>query len=512
MRRHVKGSAFGVTLFVVLWCSVAVVFSPSAAAQQSQTVGNGVELNVLWRILLGTDYASTVSSTVAAANAPYSGLYYIAASSTDVTGTALAGVQPLYSLVNSQGTDHMDSLTAGEGGYSTLSTLGYVWTSPGSQAGLSNIFRVYDSQSGSPNAGDHATAVEAAPIPHAENLAYYSPDGPIGNAYARFPGTDNVLAWMTAGGVTAKSNLAVGCALWEWWWSGTEFINDYDYGRQIQIALYPAGSNSALSEAGDQYGGPTINVDARHPSPCVSFSTNLGSNSPNQATAAVPLDFLPANFGGGPNNPVIYPYERLGKSLTLNYVWTDGVNHNWPVALFQTVINSAAATAAFPAVVEAPTGYLNSSFNTYYYYRPTTGALTQVPQTTVYCDTFGYTPTNGCPQNSPTTGYDVPGVGPGAVILANGPGPNAMAMGVYVNEQYTQFVLYDNSTGTSGGQSGSNFAKWEVRYDGGISVPTWTYNTWIMTDTLQNVLAYINQLCSWNVQSSSNPSTCSLPQ
>ena len=40
--------------------------------------------------------------------------------------------------------------------------------------------------------------------------------------------------------MTVKSNLAVGCALWEWWWNGIQFVNDYDYGRQMQVAMYPS--------------------------------------------------------------------------------------------------------------------------------------------------------------------------------------------------------------------------------------------------------------------------------
>lgn len=227
----------------------------------------------------------------------------------------------------------MDSVVPGEGGYTTESTLGYVWTGPALETGLAPVFRLYDNQTGNPAAGDHATAVEVAPLPQWENLAYYAPEGAEGYAYARFPGTDSVLAGIAAGGVTFNVNLAVGCAGWEWWWNDIEFVNDYDYGRQIQIAMYPADGSSALGEAGDEYGGPAIAVAEQHPSPCVQYSNALSSVSPSLTTAAVPLEWNPSQFGGGPNNPVIYPSVLLGKTVTLNWVGPDGVNRDWPVAL-----------------------------------------------------------------------------------------------------------------------------------------------------------------------------------
>lgn len=322
---------------------------------------------------------------------------------------------------------------------------------------------------------------------HRKTAAYYVAREPSGAAYARFVGTDSVLEWMQGGGVLAKSNLAVGCALWEWWWHGREFINDYDYGRQVQVAVYPADGDSALGEAGDAYGIPSIGVDARHPSPCVTFSTNSASPGPSQTTAAAPLEWCPEYYGGGPDHPIVYPAVRVGKTLTLNWVGPDGVNRGWPVALFQTMINSPAIKRA---TVEAPTGYLNSEFNTYYHYSPATRLLAQ----DVLADIREKTARG--------LGYNVilP-AGPMAVILAAGTGSAAPAMGIYINEPHTGFVFYDNSGGSSHGQSGSNFVKWEVHYDGPISANVWTYNTWIITDSVQNVLQDIDQLYSWGVLS-----------
>lgn len=316
---------------------------------------------------------------------------------------------------------------------------------------------------------------------------YYVPDGSSGPAYARFSGMEPVLDWISGGGVLAKSNLAAGCALWEWWWNGRQFINDYDYGRQVQVAIYPADGDSALGEAGDAYGIPSIAVNMRHPSPCVEFSADRSSPSPSQTTAAAPLEWCPEYYGGGPDHPIVYPSVRVGKALTLNWRGPDGVNRNWPVALFETVINSPAIQRA---TVEAPTGYLNSEFNTYYHYSPATRTLTRDPLRDIRA------------KAAQGLGYNVilP-AGPRAVILAAGTGDTAPAMGIYINEPHTGFVFYDGSIGSSHGQTGSNFVKWEVHYDGPISANVWIYHAWIITDSVRNILQDMNQLYSWRVSS-----------
>jgi hypothetical protein len=322
---------------------------------------------------------------------------------------------------------------------------------------------------------------------HRKPAAYYIPDGPDGAAYARFSGADPVLDAVSGGGVVAKSNLAAGCALWEWWWNGREFINDYDYGRQVQVAVYPADGNSALGEAGDAWGVPSISVAARHPSPCVAFSTNRSNSSPSQTTAAAPLEWCPEYYGGGPDHPIVYPAVRLGKALTLNWIGPDKVDRGWPVALFQTVIDSPAIQRA---TVEAPTGYLNAAFNTYYHYDPATRTLVQDALADIRAETVR------------GRGYNVKApAGPRAVILAAGTGSAATAMGIYINDPNSGFVFYDGSGGSSTGQSGSNFVKWEVHYDGSISAGGWKYNTWIMTDSVQNILQEMNRLYSWQVSS-----------
>ena len=219
----------------------------------------------------------------------------------------------------------------------------------------------------------------------------------------------------------------------------------------------------------------------------MTFSADRSAASPSEVTAAAPLEWCPEVYGGGADRPLVYPAVRLGKTLMLNWSGPDEVDRRWPVVLFRTVINSPAIPRA---TVEAPTGYLNATFNTYYHYDPATRKLTGDSLQDIRART------------ARGLGYNLKwSAGPMAVILAAGPGNGATAMGVYINNPNSGFVLYDNSLGRDGGQSGSNFVKWEVHYDGAVSAGAWTYDTWIITDTVQNIVDDMNRLYAWKVSS-----------
>ena len=161
-------------------------------------------------------------------------------------------------------------------------------------------------------------------------------------------------------------------------WSGIQFINDFDYGRQISSAFGaiggPGGQANNPTENGDKYGGgPSPEDDGtkhgtplllRHGSPCLSITTNGNV----QSTRAIPLEWDPDKFGGGRDHPVIYPNVQLGKNLTLG--WSkDGVTR--PIALYQTVLSSPATMDRVQ--IEAPSAYLLARFNNYYIYFPEVG-------------------------------------------------------------------------------------------------------------------------------------------
>jgi hypothetical protein len=454
---------------------LVVAFLAGSFASAQQLPEQPVPLNMLWRISFGTDYATTAYAPERDAHAPSGVLFYVPATGADFNKVALPGVTTLYRLVNPSGTDHMDSLSPGEGGYLTDGVLGYPWASQTARPGLAPLTRIYDSQVGNPWTGDHALMVAADALHPGESFAYYSVDGPVGYGYARYVNTDQELRSISGGGVTVSSNVATGCSVWEWWWNGIQFVNDVDYGRQISAALYPYQTTAALQETGDLNSGQSLQPLARHSSPCLSYS----SSGPGQSTRAIPLDWHPENWGGGVNNPVIYPDVTIGKNLTLDWIGPDGVDRQWPVALYETVVTGVSLDRA---VVEAPTGYLNPSFSTYYSYDPTTRSLTQYP--------LGYQTVQNL------------GPGPLALIIAMGTGMSAPAMGVYKNDPNAQMTLENNTQpdGGSYGQYDGPYSKWSVHYDSGIQ-SSWTFRSWIITDTLQNVINDIQQLYTFGVTS-----------
>jgi hypothetical protein len=400
-------------------------------------------------------------------------LYYVAASQQDGKGHPLEGVEPLYRLAKVIGsrTEELESTNPAEGGFGSPHVLGYTWTTAGALPGLVPVVRGYAKSAHSAHAGTHTLLGSANAANRAEAFDDYTAEGTLGYAYTR-PHESEVLVTVAGGGITAKSNANAGGALWEWWWKGHQFINDYDNGRQLSMAVYTDAGN-ALQEAGDQFGGLDLPLVGRHPSPTLFVTNSAGSH---QSTRAIPLEWAPQNHGGGKDKPVIYANAKIGKELTLDWIGPDGVDRNWPVALYENRYEGP----AFPvATVEAPTAYLNTDFTTYYSYDPVTDHLTPL-----------------------TVSHDKKNVSGGrasGLVLANGPGPSAVAMGVYINDPNAGITLYDQS-GPSGGKYGSSFSKWGVVYRSGLA-PDWKFGTWIATDTVQNVQKYFHQLYLWNVKS-----------
>ena len=332
--------------------------------------------------------------------------------------------------------------------------------------------------------GTFLAAQQSTPAPEAPIKVNSAPRNPLaaGDASAKSRRSDVSLVKLHRKPLTIYSNAAAGCSIWEFWARGVQFINDYDYGRQMQAAFYPHHSNSALGEAGDQFGTRDIPVAARHPSPCASIQTH----GRTQTSLAIPLEWNPQHFGGGKDTAILYPNTRIGKSITLDWVGPDEKDRNWPLALYETIVQSPAECIA---VVEAPTGYLNQQFNRYYTYDPISKALTPYSAASIRAANPDHVFNPPLPR------------GPQAVILASGTGSDALAMGVYINDLYSGFVFVDNSDTNSGGQYGSGFTKWEVHYDGGLPRGEWRYKTWIAADSVKNLMADFDQLYAWRVKS-----------
>ena len=278
-------------LLVIALVLACCVLSPAAQAQTA------VNLNVLWRVVVnGTDRMTTVDPSERDLFPLEGQLFYVPQS-------PMPGETPLYRLLNFTGTDHTDSTKALKG-YVVEGPSGFPWDTNSSVPGLIQLFEGFDRQT-----GDHAL------VRPDEFLPGYAPKALGVYGYGRFGNLEESLVSLSAGGVTIKSNRVAGGTLWRWFWNGVQFVNTYDYGREIQSAFCFNGCDANPTEAGDTFSSPSTAPGVRHGSPLL-VAKNLGST---QITRAIPLQFDPSGMGGGPANPVVWSDIGLGKDITLDF-------------------------------------------------------------------------------------------------------------------------------------------------------------------------------------------------
>ena len=367
--------------------------------------------------------------------------------------------------VNAALSDHADG-SSPPASYTLEQTLGYPWAQA-SRPGLEVL-----SEAINPSTGDHALVAPS------ESLSGYTVSSLGVYGYPRFVNSAEVILSLSAGGVTVESNRAAGGVTWRWFWNGMQFENHFAYGSQIQAAFY-FGASATLNptEAGNGY--YPAGVDAGRGSPTVRFE-NQGTT---QITRAVPLNWDPALFGGDLDHPVIWDSLILGKDLTLNF------NNMGPVARYTTHLTLPAATLGTLAI---PTGYLRGNLNRFWTYDAQSKKLTEVT---------GRVP-NGCGNDSGfgfNTNY-------GGVIISDT--TLAYAMGVYGvgiaqggSVNYYSLGRYPcGSSDTS--ESVYNFNVWAAVRGNNTPFPAGesTYNTYIITNSLRNVTALMDDLCRGGVR------------
>jgi len=394
-------------------------------------------------------------------------LYYVP----DATASTLT---TLNRVVNAGGTDHADAVGS-LNGYSLDEVLGYPWSN--SAPGLVQIPEGFNSAT-----GDHAMMLPS------ENLSGYVPQALPVYGYPRYGNQGEVLLDLTAGGVTVESNAVAGGSVWRWTWNGMQFINNVDYGRQIQNAFYyldPTGNLNLYNpnEAGDLYS--RANPATAHGSPLLRFENNGNT----QSTRTIPLNWDPTVFGGDPDHPIIWNQIVLGKDVTLNF------SNMGSVAQYTTHLTLP--TAAQGSLAE-PAIYLRANFNRFWVYDAPSKTLSEVT---------GEVP-SGCNTGNEYIFYTQAG---GAII--SDPSGN-FAMGVYaVDEAHGgaasffiigNFICAGNGTAEDSGdcvttnpvKGGGDGKARNITFPAGES----TYNAYIITDTLQNVTAQMDHLYAMGVK------------
>lgn len=414
-------------------------------------------LRVLHRVLYsGTDRMTCCGSLDSNSYPSEGQMYYVA-------DQPSSNRDPLNRYVNAGATDHADGMSPLDN-YTAEEVLGYPWTQA-SLPGLTLLSEGFDSRT-----GDYALVLPSESLPgySASSLGVYG--------YPRFGHSSEVLLSLSAGGVTVESNEVAGGVTWRWYWNGMQFENHFGYGGEIQAAFY-FGTSSTLNpnEAGDGYA--PAGITAGNGSPVVRFE-NQGNT---QSTRAVPLNWDPTAFGGDIEHPIVWDTVILGKDVTLNF------KNMGPVAQYTTHVVLPAASFGTLAM---PTGYLRGNFNRFWTYDAQAQRLTEVT------GQVGNGCTNGNLSFPFRTNY-------GGVIISDASGD--YAMGVYgasieAGGQVSFFGLYSYPcTPGETSEDAGNFNVWAaVRGNGDILFPAGdsTYNSYVITETLQNVTKLMDNLYS----------------
>ncbi len=433
---------------------IAVLLACLASAAGAQTP---VKLNILYRYLMGRSDRLTTVRPDAPTSPRFEGEQFYVPADDSASETI-----ELDRLVNSTKAIHIDS-TSQVAGYVVQEGLGFPWADPDSVPGLSPLDEGYNQVT-----GDYAL------MRPSEVLHGYIP-APLGvYGYPRYGTRNESVLSLSAGGVSIQSNLVAGGALWQWYWQGVQFVNVFDYGREIQSAFLFDGTASNPTEAGDQFTGPALVPGTRHGSP-VLMAENSGTT---QITRAIPLEWYPGGHGGGPNHPVIWSDIVLGKDIDLNF---DDLG---PVARYATHIS---LPASIHGQLELPTPYLRAMFTRFWTYNAETKQLTEVTSKVP----------DGCAHLQDAAHYSF---SPrfGGVIASDQTGAHAMGeYGVNTSQggsvdSLLMFRLLCTGDGTS--ESSFDTVKLDAVRSGVFPSGENTYNTYLMTDTVKNVAAHMAQL------------------
>jgi hypothetical protein len=427
-----------------------------------------IMLRTLYRLNVnGTDRMTSFGSGERSVYPVDAQLYYVP----DATAS---GLTTLTRFVNAGGTDHADSVGP-LNGYSLDEVLGYPWSN--SAPGLVQIPEGFNSAT-----GDHAMMLPS------ENLAGYVPQALPVYGYPRYGSQGEVLMDLTAGGITVESNAVAGGSVWRWTWNGMQFINNADYGRQIQNAFYyldPTGNlnNFNPNEAGDLY--HRDNPATAHGSPLLRFENNGNT----QSTRTIPLNWDPTVFGGDPDHPIIWNQIVLGKDVTLNF------NNMGSVARYTTHLTLPTAA---PGGLAEPAIYLRANFNRFWVYDAPSKTLGEVTASVPSgCNTGNeyifYTQAGGTIISDPSTNF---AMGVYAVDEAHGGAASFFIIGNFICAGYGTAEDSGDCVTMNPVKGGGDGKPRNINFPAGES----TYNAYIITDTVQNVAAQMDRLYTMGVK------------
>ena len=409
-------------------------------------------LNVLFSTNVGgNNYVPTSDAAEAARYALDGQSYYVPrANLGDAT-------QPLYRLYN--GTRHMPSVMAtGEANYAAEGVLGYPWRS--NVAGTSNLFRAYN-----PTNGDFVLTNDNAPVPGYTTREYLNVYG-----YPRYRSAESLLT-LQGDAVTVTSNRVAGGVVWELWWNGKQFIDQLDYGREMQSSLN-LGNGALPTEGGDRWAD--ANPDLMHGSPLLE-ARNEGKT---QVTKAIPLEWNNEQFNatGQRHELVIYPDFTLGKRLTLDQPLALGEYSYLSAQIISYQTTFSTPTDLTEAHIEIPTAYLTPDFNRFFEVDATRSNLDE-----------------GLTEVALAVGQSqqAPEYAAGGIVIATA--ALDYAMGVYVNVEQAQ-QEDPNAVYYFRNWRFGNTAKWSAGRFGTLASGENTFRSYVVVGTLDNVRVAMRML------------------
>jgi hypothetical protein len=372
--------------------------------------------------------------------------------------------RPLYRLYNPLTDDHRDSLSSSESGFQSEGTLGYPFKTqlPGTQA-LRRDATGSATFSNAPTSSPPASLGGSLP---GTTSADAGTGAVLGYGFPRYANAGVSRLAVEGREVKLVANLVAGGAVAELTWNGKQFINNYDFGRQIQMAINLSHDAEAINptEAGDLYGYPgSASVAWAHGSPLISAVVR----GTTLATRCHPLQWKPQNWGGGAGNPVMWQ-GAFSKRVDLDFGGSPHVIR-W--------ISIVEFPSAEPFVnMEVVTAYLNAEFTRFYAYDAPTAAATEMTS---------LVPNGSCIDPAQDARLRTHA---GGVILATSDG--AYALGVYRKGTDNAFGLCKFLGFGGSGQYGFSTTKWNVlwRPPQGVQAGIRSVTCYLLVGTLSQVL------------------------
>lgn len=384
--------------------------------------------------------------------------------------SSATGNHPLFKHFNAILKDSMDAAAANVAGYTNQGVLGFPFNTQYEAMGTCSIDRYYKSP-------DHATAFCSNDSTYGPVLpAGYTREGSMGYGFPRYGKQYYVPRYIynQDSSISIGINLAAGGAVFELNWGGKQFINTYDYGRELQIAVFfDSDGNSNPTEAGDEKAHSDQSNGYWHGSPLISYT--LVNTSPEQylTTMTYPLQWNPENFGGDANHPVRWT-GTVSKRVDMD------VNGWSNVIRWTTGVTTPPSISYNYYFAEIPTAYLNSEFTNFYVY----DATVQTPQLEQLNVTDSEYPGDTTPDGTCISSGLEPALGPdaGGVILSTADGNHAL--GMYRRKpNYNDFFVC-NLLSVHGV---SKISVLEIPQTTGLPAGSYNYTSYLIVGTRDNV-------------------------